>query len=1111
MNRTLKRTLKISGITLGSILFLVIIAVSLVCWIVFTPGKLTKVATRLVDDYAPCKVEFEKVDLTLVKSYPFLAFRLNGLVVYDEMEDSPSDTLAAIDKLAVTVDFKTLYEEQKIIVTNLFINGVCANLYTASDGRTNLDFIQSDDEPVEETPQPADTVSSEDMNLYLDLQEISLKDLSASYIDCKAGIEAGLSDLDVDLKGLLKYDSLEARISIDIASIRASIQNDSTDISADLKGISLGGDCNKYGNDVMMKANIGLKGTSAHMDDLTASLSDLSLSLSQASCSMRSDGFEDLKASFALKGSSIKAYTDSMSATIDAISATVGKAVMMKDSLTAGAVAFRVDGISFETGADSTAMSVSVGNVALNLDAGLKTDASRITAVTALDIENLILAMAGSSPIDVNTDKLSLNLKAGIDENGISVDPKLSTPALYVTMGGERYVPGWPMSIYVPVQTNKDISKVKVLNGSNLTVNGERIGFNANASISPDMDVKGNVGVKTGDMNIDKLVSMIPESMRSMLDGIGVHGYVGLDVKAQGGYVKGQPQLGSASAKIRLDNLDANLNDSVLATSGHITANVSYPSQKAMNTGRETADLSLELSDLLFTLVDSASINATLDRISLDASVIGLTDTITEMSAEASLGIGYLEGSMDTLSATVENLDLYLQAVPSEGITAMMANIEYSSLSATMGSLLKAAVGNTSVKAMARYDEREQDLLLQWDPRVKVDLNDARLDMFEKPVVLPQLDMDFSLGQFNINDCRLELGNSNLMFWGDVYNIGAFVNKTGLLTGELFLESDYADVTELLSLISADDETANAALEETITDVEAGQDTIKVEPFIVPKGIDLTLYTNLASMSFNDHLFKNVGGDVTIKDGVAVLQELGFSSDAAQMQLTAIYNTPSPQDDPFIEIDFHLLDIEIDELISLIPSVDSIVPMLKSFSGQANFHLAAETFLEDNMPIMSTLLGAAAIEGQNLVVLDNEVFDGIKRKLLMSRKAQNRIDSLDVELQVIRNKVTLYPFRIHMDRYTAIIDGRHNINKDLDCSYTISLVDSPLPFRLGVKVSGSLNDIASHPIKHIRVVRPKYAKLYNPQKQSHTDEVVMGLKDHILNTLKGNVRESSDK
>ncbi len=304
---------------------------------------------------------------------------------------------------------------------------------------------------------------------------------------------------------------------------------------------------------------------------------------------------------------------------------------------------------------------------------------------------------------------------------------------------------------------------------------------------------------------------------------------------------------------------------------------------------------------------------------------------------------------------------------------------------------------------------------------------------------------------------------------------------------------------------SKDDETVQNT-EEAIEEIEAGKDTLSAMPFIVPKGIDLTMYTNLSEINFNDHLFNNVGGDVTIKDGVAILQELGFSSDAAEMQLTAIYRTPSPQDDPFIELDFHLLDIEIDELIDLIPSVDSIVPMLKAFSGQANFHLAAETFLKDNTPIMSTLLGAAAIDGKNLVLLDNEVFDGIKRKLLMSKNAQNVIDSIDVQMQVIRNRVTLYPSRVHMDRYTAIIDGRHFINKDLDCKYTVSLIDSPLPISLGVSISGSINDIAESPIKHIRLVRPQYNKLYIPDKQSRTDEIIMELKNNIQDVLRSNVR-----
>ena len=283
---------------------------------------------------------------------------------------------------------------------------------------------------------------------------------------------------------------------------------------------------------------------------------------------------------------------------------------------------------------------------------------------------------------------------------------------------------------------------------------------------------------------------------------------------------------------------------------------------------------------------------------------------------------------------------------------------------------------------------------------------------------------------------------------------------------------------------------------------------------MIPKGIDLTLYTNLSKVDFNDHTFNNVGGDISIKDGVMILQELGFSSKAAEMQLTAIYRTPNVQD-RFMELDFHLLDIEIDELIDIVPSVDSIMPMLKALSGKAQFHFAAQTYLEPDYvtygplyPQMFTLMSNAVIEGANLQVLDCEMFDEIKRKLLMSKDAKPVIDSLDVEIQVLDGKVDVYPTRIKMDRYEAILSGRHNIDAGLSCNYNISLVKCPLPIRLGVTISGPLEDIANFPVRHIKVGRAKYDKLYKPEK-GKAEEAIMRRKNAIMEAGRANVRPRS--
>ena len=151
-------------------------------------------------------------------------------------------------------------------------------------------------------------------------------------------------------------------------------------------------------------------------------------------------------------------------------------------------------------------------------------------------------------------------------------------------------------------------------------------------------------------------------------------------------------------------------------------------------------------------------------------------------------------------------------------------------------------------------------------------------------------------------------------------------------------------------------------------------------------------------------------------------------------------------------------------------------------------------------------MGAAAIEGKDLVVLDNDVFNGIKKKLFMGKNARNVIDSLDVEIQVLDEKVDLYPTRIVMGNYEAIVSGRHNIDQNLSCNYNVSLVKCPLPIRLGVTVSGPLGEIAKFPLRHIKLGLAKYEKLYNPGKQGKAEETILRMKSDILNTLRGNVR-----
>ncbi|MBO7436860.1 MAG: hypothetical protein J6T97_03470 [Bacteroidaceae bacterium] len=1108
MKPKVKKALKITGISLGSLIGLVLILILVACWLVFSSSSLTKIAEKAIDKYSPARAKIDDVDLTLVGSYPFLGFRLNGLVVYDDMETSPYDTLAAVDEFTVTVDFKTLYKEKKIILTNLFINGVAANLYTAADGASNMDVFGTSEE--EETPKDDDS----GMDIYADLQKISVKNVNASYKDLSSGIDAGINRLDIELKGLLNYDSLDAKAGVKLASVNAAIKTDSMDVAAYLKDIDLDAVLAKYNDDVAADLTLNLKETQAAMDDIQANLNNLKLVVSNATTTLGAEGLGDLMAGFRITASDLSYSSEGMMTETGNILMKADKAVLAGDSA-------NVQGFTFDSRDISLTLEDSIGTITkaeiakvlLGLEGALKLDLSDVNTSLAIDVEGTKYNQGGEDPMNVITDELSLKADATIKGQDIALLTEFNTPSISIEMDSDLLVPGWSFGFTLPVETNRDITRFNVKEGSNIRIDGQQIAFNANGTLGGQQTVAGRARIRTPrDLDIDRLISMIPEAYADALEGIDVHGTVGLDVNVKGALADNGPVLDNATAKISLKNLDACMNDSLKAASGNLQLEAVYPSRVAVDKKRQTADVNISATDLDVSMIDSTTINASLEKLNLSASVAGLDEDVDKMNAQVSINVGSLEADMDTIFGTLKNTAIALNMAPADGTIAMKADIGFDELAASMGSTLSAMLGATKLQAMAQYDSTKTEILNQWNPQVKMTLKDGEVDMLASPIILKTLDFDFSLGRFNINDCRAEIDDSDIQLWGDIYNIGEFMDGKGLLTGELSLESDHMNLNRLMAL-TGDEEEQEAAVE-VVQDIEEGQDTISTGPIMIPKGIDLTLYTNLSEVEFNEHTFNNVGGDISIKDGVMVLQELGFSSKAAEMQLTAIYKTPNVED-RFMELDFHLLDIEIDELIDIIPAVDSIMPMLKAFSGKAQFHFAAQTYLEPDYvtygplyPQMFTLISNAVIEGANLQVLDCEMFDEIKRKLLMSKDAKPIIDSLDVELQVLDGKVDVYPTRIKMDRYEAILSGRHNIDAGLSCNYNISLVKCPLPIRLGVTISGPLNDIAEFPVRHVKVGRAQYDKLYSPEK-GKAEEAILRRKNAIMEAGRANVRPRS--
>ena len=174
------------------------------------------------------------------------------------------------------------------------------------------------------------------------------------------------------------------------------------------------------------------------------------------------------------------------------------------------------------------------------------------------------------------------------------------------------------------------------------------------------------------------------------------------------------------------------------------------------------------------------------------------------------------------------------------------------------------------------------------------------------------------------------------------------------------------------------------------------------------------------------------------------------------MDLNAFYRTRS-REDLAAGFDLQFTDMDMGEFIRLYPGMDTLLPMLKSFEGIINCQIAATTRIDTNMNVvLPTIEGVARIKGDSLVLLDGETFAEIAKMLKFKNREKNLVDSIAVEVSIKDNQIEVYPFIMKMDRYTTAISGKQDLDMNLD--YHISVLKSPLPMRMGINISGNMDD-----------------------------------------------------
>ncbi len=193
----MKKILKITGISLLSIIILLIIAPFLF------QSQIKNIIKELINDNINAHVEFADVSLSFLRSFPKAHVTVSDLKItnFKPFED---ETFVTVKDISFTMSIKELFkntEEEPIIINSISVDEAMLTLKTDTFGNTNYDIAKAD--------ETTDVSSTKSSNFSFDIKDYRIKNSALAYIDEVSKMKIYVSELNHEGKGIFSADKSE--------------------------------------------------------------------------------------------------------------------------------------------------------------------------------------------------------------------------------------------------------------------------------------------------------------------------------------------------------------------------------------------------------------------------------------------------------------------------------------------------------------------------------------------------------------------------------------------------------------------------------------------------------------------------------------------------------------------------------------------------------------------------------------------------------------------------------------------------------------------------------------------------------------------------------------
>lgn len=359
-----------------------------------------------------------------------------------------------------------------------------------------------------------------------------------------------------------------------------------------------------------------------------------------------------------------------------------------------------------------------------------------------------------------------------------------------------------------------------------------------------------------------------------------------------------------------------------------------------------------------------------------------------------------------------------------------------------------------------------RSLLRRWNVKGNFTARRARVFTPAFPLnnTLSNLDLSFTTDSIELKSMKLKAGASDFNISGTVAGIKRSMStrRRSPIEMQFNMTSDTIDIDELSRAVFAgaaaerDTSLWTASVDET-EDVNnvLSVDTTATAALIISPYMDAVLEFRSKNVLYAGMMLHDFSGELGMWDQAIHLHDLNASSPMGDLSLSALYSAPSAENLEF-GMGMELQDFHLERFLQVTPAVKELLPALSDLSGIINADIAMTTRLDSDMDfIIPSMEADIKIDGDSLVLLDADTFKTMSKWLFFKNKKRNLIDHMSVQLQVDSSQIVIFPFIFNIDRYKLGVMGTNDL--DMNFSYHVSVLKSPIPFKFGINISGNLD------------------------------------------------------